>query len=254
MQSGRVLHGLIWQGARYEGLMTVFLEHLTAFGGGVLDERGQVIVDRPEAVRALTFMRNAIGVDGFVPATVLAWQEEHTRFAFQSGQAAFMRNWPYAWPLLQNDETSAIAGDIGVAPFPAGPGGRAAAALGGAQLAINRYSEEPDLARALVEFLTEPTQMLERAQVAGQLPPRRSLYDHTALATALAMPLGDVRSALESAVARPITPVYTELSEMLQVHLHRVLSGQEEPAPALFAAAHEIRALLTRAGLATAPR
>jgi multiple sugar transport system substrate-binding protein len=67
------------------------------------------------------------------------------------------------------------------------------------------------------------------------------------------MPLSDVLRVLEAAVPRPVTPVYTELSELLQVHLHRTLSGQEEPEFALRAAASEIRALLNRAGLDARP-
>ena len=99
----------MWQGARYEGLVTVFLEHLGAFGGGILDARGRVIVDEPAGIRALTFMCDAVGRDGFVPSSVLAWQEEQVRFAFQNGDAAFMRNWPYAWALLQ-DGTAVACG------------------------------------------------------------------------------------------------------------------------------------------------
>jgi multiple sugar transport system substrate-binding protein len=249
VRAGRVRNGLLWQGARYEGLVTVFLEHLAAFGGGVLDEHGEVIVDRPAAVRALTFMRDSIRADGFVPAWVLTAQEEQTRFAFQSGQAAFMRNWPYAWALLASSNQSRVAGRVGITAFPAAPGGRESATLGGAQLAINRYSEEPALAAALVAFLTAPEQMLERAEVAGQLPARRSLFESSALAKTIAMPLREVRDAIEAAVPRPVTPVYTELSEILQVHVHRTLSGQEEPDAALPAAAAEIRALLSRTGL-----
>ncbi|MGE3472763.1 MAG: hypothetical protein AB7O28_20590, partial [Vicinamibacterales bacterium] len=52
-----------------------------------------------------------------------------------------------------------------------------------------------------------------------------------------------------AAVARPATPVYGELSETLQVHLHRALSGQQAPADALAAAGRELRALVARAGL-----
>src|SRR6202008_1871020 len=89
---GKTRFGLVWQGARYEGLVTVFLEHLGAFGGRIFDERGRVTVDEPAAVRALTFMCDAVRRDGFVPASVLTWQEEQARFAFQNGDAAFMRN------------------------------------------------------------------------------------------------------------------------------------------------------------------
>jgi multiple sugar transport system substrate-binding protein len=254
IRAGRLDQGLVWQGARYEGLVTVFLEHLTAFGGRVFDEGGEVVVDRPEAVRALTFMRDSVRVDGLVPVSALSWQEEHTRFAFQSGNAVFMRNWPYAWMLLNRADESAVAGRVGVMPFPAADGGHESAALGGSQLAINRYTEEADLARALVAFLTAPEQMLERARVAGQLPARRSLFQQRELAESLSIPLSSVFRALEAAVARPVTPVYSELSDSLQVHLHRTLSGQEQPDEALREAAREIRALLDRTGLSHAAK
>ena len=245
-----VRYGLVWQGARYEGLVTVFLEHLAAFGGEILDARGQVVVDEPASIAALSFMREAVGATGVVPPSALTWQEEQVRFAFQNGQAAFMRNWPYAWPLLQDPTQSAVAGRVGVAPFPPAEGGRPAAALGGAQLAVNALSGEPQLAWELVEFLTAPEQMLERARLAAQLPARQSLYEASALAEVLPIPAADVQRALEATVARPVTPVYSELSEILQVHLHRALTGQEEPQPALEAAAAEIRGLFERSGLA----
>ena len=249
--SGQTRYGLVWQGARYEGLVTVFLEHLTAFGGAILNDRGEVVVDSAESIRALTFMRDSVHADAIVPASALTWQEEQVRFAFQNGQAAFMRNWPYAWTLLQQPGESRVAGRVAVGAFPrAAPGGRPAAALGGAQLAINRHTQEPALAWRLVQFLTAPEQMLERAQVAGQLPSRRSMYDLPALADALPLPLDDVREAIDAAVPRPVTPVYSELSELLQVRLHRAVTLQEEPDFALREAAREIRTLLERSGLA----
>jgi multiple sugar transport system substrate-binding protein len=245
---GTPRYGLVWQGARYEGLVTVFLEYLGGFGGRIL-EGGRVTVHQRPGVQALTTMRDQIHRKGVSPARVLTWHEEEPRFAFQNGEAAFMRNWPYAWTLLQDERRSRVANKIGVAPMPAAAGGQPSAALGGAQLAINRYTHEPELAAALVAFLTAPAQMLERARVATQLPARRSLYESDELARILPMPIADIRAALEATVARPVTPVYSEMSEILQVHLHRVLTLQEQPSGALHDAAREIRVLLERSGL-----
>lgn len=242
----RVPHGIIWQGARYEGLVTVFLEILGAFGGEILSPDGRVAVASPAGVRALRFLRAQIGE--IAPAAVLTWHEEETRFTFQNGNAVFLRNWPYAWPLL-NGPGSKVAGRFAVAPMPAAPGGRPSAALGGAQLAINAHSRHPDLAWRLIAFLTAPEQMLERARVAGQYPPRRSLWDDPRLAEALGVPLDDVREILESAIPRPVTPVYSELSEALQIHLHRALSGQAAPEEALRRAAWEMEEILDESGL-----
>jgi multiple sugar transport system substrate-binding protein len=255
-QAGRRLlpQGLVWQGARYEGLVTVFLEYLTAFGGQIVDAAGGIVVDADPAVRALEHMRDAIHAHHTVPADVLAWQEEHTRFAFQNGRAQFMRNWPYAVALLRDPAQSSVAGRFAVAPMPAGPGGASAAALGGSQLAINAHTDQPEAAYALIAFLLEPEQMLERARVVGQYPSRLSLYDGPALEAALGVSPRDVRAIIERAIPRPVTPVYSELSEILQIYLHRALTRQASPREALGDAAVGMRRVLARAGLSEIAR
>jgi multiple sugar transport system substrate-binding protein len=241
--------GFVWQGARYEGLVTTFIELLAAFGGAILDADGSVIVDSDAAVRALTFMRDAIGSQSITPPAVLGWQEEQTRFAFQNGEAVFMRNWPYARPLLADAAQSAVAGRFAVAAMPGGPGGAGASALGGSVLAVNAFSTQQDAAYELVTFLLAPEQMLERARMIGQYPPRPALYDTPELRAALGADPDLVRTILERAVSRPSTPVYSELSELLQISLHRALSGQQDPQGALQDAARAIRTLLARVKL-----
>jgi multiple sugar transport system substrate-binding protein len=127
--------------------------------------------------------------------------------------------------------------------------GQSAAALGGAQLAVNARSRQADAAWQLVRYLTAREQMIERAQVAGQLPSRRSAYDDERLRAALPIAPSEARDIIDRAVARPNTPVYTQLSGLLQVHVHRALTRQEEPAAALKAAAAAMRDLLDKAGL-----
>ena len=240
--------GFVWQGARYEGLVTVFTEFLGAFGGGIVDGDGRVTVDGPAAVRALTAMRQQV-TSGLVPEAALTWQEEQTRFAFESGRAAFMRNWPYAVPLLEDAAESRVAGRFAVAPMPAAPGGTPSAALGGSQLAVNAYSDQPEDAYALIEFLLAPEQVLERARLVGQYPPLRALYGTPALGEALRADTAALADIIEAATPRPVTPVYSQLSEVLQIALHRALTGQAEPAAALADAAREMRAVLARAEL-----
>jgi multiple sugar transport system substrate-binding protein len=252
IRDGRVPFGLVWQGARYEGLVTTFLEYLGGFGGAILDAGGRVVVDEEPAVRALTFMRDAIDADQIVPPAVLTWQEEQTRFAFQNGQAAFMRNWPYAYELLDDRSQSAVAGRFAVAAMPAAADGMPTAALGGSALAINAHSDQPEDAYELIAYLLQPEQMIERARIAGQYPPRPALYQSGALADALPIPPASALAVIEQATPRPVTPVYNELSELLQVSLHRALTRQQEPREALHEAAASMRALLARAQLAPA--
>jgi multiple sugar transport system substrate-binding protein len=236
-QRGGVKYGFVWQGARYEGLVANFVEYLGAHGGRVLDG-GRVVVNSEAGRRALNEMREEIYTYGVVPPAVLTWHEEESRFAFQNGEAAFMRNWPYPVPLMQDTSQSKVAGKFSVAPLPAGPGGSPTAAIGGAQLAINRRTEHPE-------------QMRERARVVGQFPTRPGVYDDPGLASGLAIPPAMVRRIIEHAVPRPVSPVYTQLSEILQIHLHRALTRQAEPAAALARAQAEMQRVLDRAGLGT---
>ena len=241
-------YGYVWQGARYEGLVVNFLEYLGAYGGHILDG-GRVVVNSPAGLRALNEMHDEIYRYGVVPRAVLTWHEEESRFAFQNGETAFMRNWPYPVPLLQDPGQSRVAGKFAVAPMPSGPGGSPTSAIGGAQLAINRHTEHPEAAWAVINYLTQPEQMRERARVVGQFPTRTAVYDDPDLATGLAIPPATVRRIIEYAVPRPVTPVYTQLSEILQIQLHRALTRQAEPGAALAEAQSQMQRLLDRVGL-----
>lgn len=240
--------GFVWQGARYEGLVTVFQEVLGGFGGRILGPGPRVEVSSAAGVAALTWLRDLISRSRVTPPEVLTWHEEEARLAFQNGHSVFLRNWPYAWALMSRPG-SPVAGRFAVAPMPAAPGGEPTAALGGAQLAVNAWSRRPAEAYRLIAYLTAPGQMLERAQAAGQYPARRSVYADPRLERALGVPPSQVLRIVEHARARPATPIYSELSEILQIHLHRALAGQVQPAAALAAAAREMEAAIRRSGL-----
>jgi multiple sugar transport system substrate-binding protein len=238
-------NGLVLQGARYEGLVTGFEEFLGGFGGRIMDDRGGIVVDSPEGVRALTFLCDLVRA-GSVPRDALTWHEEESRLAFQNGNAVLMRNWPYAYALMNDTAQSRVAGKFGVVPMPAAPGGRPTASLGGQQLAINAYSRHKDAAYRLIAYLTSPEQMVERVQVAGNFPPLRAIYDDPRVKANLPIPTEQLRSVLERATPRPVTPVYSQLSELLQIQLHRALTGQAPPEAALRAAAQQMNALVER--------
>jgi trehalose/maltose transport system substrate-binding protein len=101
---------------------------------------------------------------------VLNYAEEEARGVFQSGNAVFMRNWPYAWGLA-NSADSLIKDKVGVSALPkGGANGGHAAALGGWQAAVSKYSKNPDLAADLVMYLTSTAEQKRRA-IEGNLQP-----------------------------------------------------------------------------------
>jgi multiple sugar transport system substrate-binding protein len=249
MHEHAIPFGFVWQGARYEGLVTVFLEQLGAVGGTILDGSGRVAVDSDLAAEALANMLKWVGPGGISPPSVLTWQEEQVRLAFQNGQAVFMRNWPYSYGLLRDTAQSRVAGRFRVARMPRGKTGAPTAALGGSVLAVNAHSGDPEAAYQLIAFLLEPAQLMERARIAGEYPPRRSMYETSDLGDALHLDPADARRIIEAAVPRPVTPVYAELSQILQIALHRALTRQVAPHEALQQAATAMRGVLERSGL-----
>jgi multiple sugar transport system substrate-binding protein len=136
--------------------------------------------------------------------------------------------------------------------MPGADGGTPTATLGGAALAVNAYSDQPADAYQLMAYLLEPQQMIERAQIAGQYPSRPALYAGDDLDGVLSIEPASALAIVNRAVARPVTPVYNQLSEILQVSLHRALTRQQEPRAALKEAADAMRALLARVHLGPA--
>ena len=103
------------------------------------------------------------------PAGVTGFAEEDARSLFQSGNAAFMRNWPYAYALGQSEE-SVIAGKFDVASLPAGRSGHGAATLGGWQLAVSNHSNNPEIAADVALFMASPKNRKFRA-IKGSFTP-----------------------------------------------------------------------------------
>jgi len=126
--------GYVWQGKSYEGLTCNALEWIASYDGGtIVDATGKITVNNPAAISALKMARGWIG--GISPKGVLSYGEEEARGVFQTGNAVFMRNWPYAWAAVNNAD-SPVKGKVGAMPLPRdGADTHHAAALGGQRLA-----------------------------------------------------------------------------------------------------------------------
>ena len=223
------MQGFVFQAKAYEGLTCDAVEWLWSYGGGnVVDDKGNITVNNPKAAKALNTAASWIGT--IAPTGVLNYGEEDARGVFQSGNAVFMRNWPYAWS-LGNGKDSKIAGKIGVSALPkGGADGKNAATLGGWQLAVSKYSKNPKEAADLVMYMTSKEIQKERAIKGSYNPTIPALYqDKDVLAAAPFF--GDLYNVFTSAVPRPATATglkYNEVSAAFWNATHDVLSGKEK--------------------------
>ncbi|WP_339948996.1 ABC transporter substrate-binding protein [uncultured Albimonas sp.] len=223
-------HGFVFQGAAYEGLTCDALEWVMSHGGGqIVEPDGTISIDNPEAAKALDTAASWIGT--ISPEGVLAYKEEESRGVWQTGNAAFMRNWPYAWALGQGED-SAVADKFAIAPLPSGGAG-SAATLGGWNLAVSKYSDEQEAAIELVMFLTGEEAQKTRAIELTRLPTIEALYDDPEIAEAQPS-IPQWKEIFLNTVPRPSAPTqgaYNEVSNEFWDAVHATLSG-DRPAEA----------------------
>jgi trehalose/maltose transport system substrate-binding protein len=167
--------GFVFQGRAYEGLTCNALEWIASSGGGtIVDSSGKVTVNNPQAAAALNKSKGWIGT--ISPQGVTTYQEEDARTVFTSGNAAFMRNWPYAYS-LGNANDSVVRGKFDVAPLPAQSGSQHSGTIGGWGMSVSRYSKAQDASIQLVRYFTSPEFQTWRAQAATVVPTIQSVAD-----------------------------------------------------------------------------
>lgn len=239
--------GYVWQGAAYEGLTCNALEWIASSGGGtIVSPDGEVTIGNARAARALERASGWVGT--ISPPGVASYMEEEARNLFHMGQAAFMRNWPYAYTLM-NQESSTVRGKFGIAMVP-GEEGRHAGALGGWQLAVSKYSEHPEAAIEFVKFMTSEHAQKERALGASLLPARPALYDDPEIAGEIPF-IPSMREVFENATPRPSTATgnrYNQISDIVFRSVHDVLLGRKEATEATAAMERQIEDVLEKAG------
>ncbi len=218
--------GYVWQGSAYEGLTCNALEWIKSYGGGqIIDPDGTITVNNPQAVAALDEAKSWIGT--ISPPGVLSHKEEDARGVWQTGNAVFMRNWPYAYGLSAGDD-SAVKGKFEVAPLPAGTAeGGSAATLGGWNVAVSKFSTKQEAATDLVLYLASAEAQKMRALMDSHLPTVVALYDDPEIAAAVPL-IPRWKDIFANAVPRPSGPTkgkYNEVSARFWSAVHDTLSG-----------------------------
>jgi len=232
--------GVTYQGAAYEGLTCDFLEIAFAAGGGVLSPDGKKsIINSPQNLKALQFMVDGVK-NGAANKAVTTYMEEQSRRSFEASRADFMRNWPYAYAL---GNQSKIKGKFAVAPLPAFEGGGKAGILGGHNLVISAFSKNPKGAVALIDYLTGEKAEIRDAAKYSLAPVLTSVYDNAEVKKAL--PFSDeLKQAVQQAKSRPVSPVYSQVSQAIYKNVNKALSGQQSPQDALKNADSQINSAL----------
>jgi multiple sugar transport system substrate-binding protein len=234
--------GIVYQGAPYEGLTCDFLELAYAAGGEILSEDGtEAMIDSEENIAALQLMVDGVK-DGTAANGVTTYMEEESRRYFESGRATFMRNWPYAYALGQA-EGSKVKGKFDVAPFPSFEGGDKAAILGGHNNVISVFTDNQGAALKLVDFLSSEEEQVIMFRDYSLAPTVAAAYDNPGVQKKYKF-ASDLKASVEQARARPVSPVYPQISQAIYKNVNEALAGRVSPEEALKNAQTEMQQAL----------
>ena len=219
--------GYLWQGKK-EGLTMNALEWIYSYGGGsIVEPDGTVSIGNSKSIEALNMAKSWLGT--ISPRGATTYLEEDCRQIFESGGAAFMRNWPYVY-LLANRAECPVAGKFSVAALPAGgERGLRSGGLGGWNLMLSKYSKHPAEAADLIRCMTSAAAQKQEAIEIGALPTRPALYHDKDLTDRDPL-LAQLLPILENAVARPSTVMkdnYNEFSIEVSRNIEKFLQGSK---------------------------
>jgi len=227
------------QYSQYEGLTVNFDEAVRSAGGEILSDDGKTVkVDSSQAKAGLDFLVNGFK-QGYIPKDAIGYQEEQSRTAFQQGQLLFLRNWPYVYGNAIADPN--IKDKFAIAPLPKGPGGKGVSSLGGHNLAVSKFSKHQKDAIEFLKWMTGKDGEKPVTEEMTLAPTIASLYDDPALQAKLPY-LSTLKKSIESAAPRPKTPVYNDVTQVIELNAYAALQGSKSPDQALKDMASQLKA------------
>jgi multiple sugar transport system substrate-binding protein len=214
----------------YEGFTVWANAMIESAGTQVLSGPTEVDLERTPTEKALAAMGLMANSSAAAPNLTTS-DEDSSRLGFEAG-AAFMLNYTFAYgSALEN--APEVAKNMAAARYPGViPGRESKPPLGGFNLGVSSFSENPELAVEAAKCLTAPKQQLTVTELDGLAPARAGLYDTKVVKKAFPGFADLVQESIETAGPRPVTPAYQDVSLAIQSALHPPDKiDPEDPAP-----------------------
>jgi multiple sugar transport system substrate-binding protein len=238
------LYGYSLRAAAGEAAGMEFFPIMYGYGGRLLDDKWNVVVDSPENLEALKIHAklaklSAPGVANFDAA-------ERCR-EMASGRAVQITTWPAeAADFMENPAVSKVKGKVVYTAPPKGPKG-SFAFLGNWELGMPQASKNQEWAFKFMTWATS-ADVQKTYALAGGIPVRKSVLTDPELNQKFPYFKAAAESYEGSPVVLPRTPEYIPIITIWGTHVNATVAGVETPEEALKAASEEIKAHLTEAG------
>ena len=209
-------HEIGFTAAQYEGYVVTIADFVNAAGGTIVNADSTAPTVDDKAVKALTLLQK-LATSGLTSGSLSNAQEPEVFADLQQGRSAFSLNWPYVLSSMKKANPD-IVNDLGFAPYPSIDGGPPKVTLGGMNYAISTYSRHPDESFDAAMCMRNEKNALSAAIDAGDVPALGTVFDDPEFVAAY--PMKDVMlQELNSAIPRPRSPVYQNISTVLSTTL-----------------------------------
>ncbi|HET8743676.1 MAG TPA: ABC transporter substrate-binding protein [Gaiella sp.] len=217
--------GFVFQGNSYEGLTCDALEWYKSSGAGGFIDNGKVTINNPRGAKVLDQFRAQIGKT--TPRDVTTYQEGEAHTAFVGGNAAFMRNWPYAYSIAADPKESKVVGKFNVTVLPHTGANPSVGTVGGWQLAVNKYSKHVDASIEFVRYMTSAPVQKFNAITNTNVPTIPAVARDKAVVKANPYLKPEIANVMR--VTRPASSLkthYNEGSKAIYQGINQILNGK----------------------------
>jgi trehalose/maltose transport system substrate-binding protein len=205
------------QSAQYEGLVVWINALIAGAGGQIVNEEGDVLVN--DTAKRAAEIENKLANSAAAPPGMSTNREDEGRLGFQAGRSDYMVNYSYIYPAAA-EVGEDFQKNIGWTRYPRTDKDKESRPpLGGFNIAVSAYSNNPDLAFEAAECLASPENQALSAELGGLPPTTESVYEEPKVQKAF--PFADeLRESIDAAAPRPVTPAYSDISLAIQKTYH----------------------------------
>jgi multiple sugar transport system substrate-binding protein len=218
------------QGIRAESLTVWFNSLLESAGGSVIEGNAgdpddlELGLDSEAGVAAAEVMKMVAG-SGVAGAAFTTEDEAASAAEFEGESGGFMVNWPFIYAQAVTGVEGgtidqAVLDDYGWTLWPSVVEGEPSAPpLGGIDLGIGAYSENPEFAYEAAECITSDENQAYYMITEGNPASAAAVFDDPEVIEKFPM-AGTIRQSLEQAAPRPQTAYYNEVTGGIQREYH----------------------------------
>jgi len=219
-------YGTSIAGKRHDAMTCEWLNYAWSFGGGIFDEKGNLVINNQKNVEALTYFKDLVE---FCPPGVSnnTWDELTTQM--QQGIVAMEIQWNDCAPSIEDPETSKVVGKVGYALIPKRE--VPVAHFGAWTYFIPVDAPNAEAAWLFLQWVN--TYKVQKAiALEGGFPCLTSVFNDPELSEKLPYWKASL-DAYEISSTRPRIPEWNVMNTEMMLELSMVISGEQTSAQAL---------------------